>query len=1324
MVRLFGGRSPLTWMFSKWTFSTRRVGASARAAVAVCALAAAGSAGVQAVAATAAGATEPATFGKTTIGSSSAPLAANHKQVSRFALPGSGSVTKLTVYLQPTTTAGQQVLKGVIYSDAAGKPEGLLGVSEQLTFTSTSAAGWYDLILPTPLKLGAGSYWIGTISGAKAKVAGFRFTKLAASRTSNTNKYTAGPSNPFGSGNTDAKQTSLYATYIPGPPPPVNSAPPTISGSAQQGNTLTESHGTWTNSPTSYAYQWLQCDSLGGGCLPIAGATKQTYVPVSGDVGHTLRVQETASNEGGSSSPATSEATATVQPPPPSNTAPPTISGTAQQGQTLTESHGTWTNNPTSYEYQWLQCDGSGANCATIAGATSQTYVPVAEDVGHTIRVQETATNAGGSSSPATSAQTAVVVPPPPANTAPPTISGTAREGQTLTESHGTWTNNPTSYGYQWLQCDSFGGGCLPIAGATSQTYVPVAEDVGHTIRVQEIASNAGGSSSPATSSATAAVLPALPPPPSNTAPPTISGTAQQGQTLTESHGSWTNNPTSYEYQWLQCDGSGANCATIAGATSQTYVPVAEDVGHTIRVQEIASNAGGSSGPATSEVTAAVLPEAPSNTAPPTISGTAQQGQTLTEAHGAWTNNPTSYAYQWLQCDGEGNGCTAISGAINQTYVVRSGDVGHTIRVQETASNAGGSSSPASSTATSAVIPLAPANNSPPTISGTAQQNKTLTEAHGAWTNNPTSYAYQWLQCDGEGNGCTAISGATNQTYVVRSGDVGHTIRVQEIASNAGGSSEPATSPQTAVVVPPPPSNTTLPTISGTAQQGQTLTATNGSWTNNPTSFTYQWQRCDSGGANCNPISGATAQTYAVASADVGFTLRVAVTATNAGGSSSPATSAQTAVVPDPVLAAVGDIACPAGDTEASCKQQSTANLTASRKPNAVAVLGDNQYDSGLLSEFNSAGAYNDTWGQFNPIVHPAPGNHEYRMSSTASGYFTYFGSAAGSGNYSYDLGAWHVISLNSDCTNTRCQDSIAGTTSDAEVAWLQGDLAAHPNQCTLAYWHHPRFSSGFVGNSPGVEPFWTALYAAHADVVLNGHDHMYERFALQDPSQNATSEGIREFVVGGGGESLFKLGTTQPNMQAVDNKRFGVLFLTLHGSSYDWAFRSTAGAVLDSGSESCHAQGGGQAAAQAQSSARVKQTSQSSAVAPVPAVQAAAVLAASPTPDSVPLEFDAQPVPVTLPAPGDELPVDIHCSRACDVDIKLVVRKAGHAETVVTYHETESEIPEPFSRIELKLPDSIATSSTSVHLLLKFAATDAADEVKRLRRALTLYPG
>src|SRR5205085_4817114 len=192
-------------------------------------------------------------------------------------------------------------------------------------------------------------------------------------------------------------------------------------------------------------------------CTAIAGATAQSYAAPAADVGHTLRVRETASNPGGTGSPATSQATAAVLPLPPASEAPPAISGSAQQGQTLTEEHGKWSNEPTSFTYQWLQCDGLGEGCLPIGGATAQAYVPVAGDVGHTLRVQESGSNAGGSSSPAISAATVAVVPPVPGNSKPPTITGTAQQGHTLTAHTGEWTNEPTSFAYQWLQCDSSG---------------------------------------------------------------------------------------------------------------------------------------------------------------------------------------------------------------------------------------------------------------------------------------------------------------------------------------------------------------------------------------------------------------------------------------------------------------------------------------------------------------------------------------------------------------------------------------------------------------------------------------------------------------------------------------------------------------------------------------------------------------------------------------------------------------------------------------------------------------------------------------------------
>ncbi len=267
---------------------------------------------------------------------------------------------------------------------------------------------------------------------------------------------------------------------------PSNTALPTITGTAQVGQTLTSSTGSWSNSPTSYAYQWY-----GNGTV-ISGATQSTYVPVVSDVSHTITVAVTATNASGSSS-ATSAATAPiVAAAAPSNTALPTITGTAQVGQTLTSSTGTWSNSPTSYSYQWY------GNGVAISGATSSSYVPVTGDIGHTISVAVTAANSKGSSSPATSAATAAVIAAStiPVNSALPVISGTAQEGQTLTTTNGTWTQAPTSYAYQWYDSDTGSA----ISGATSSTYVLQASDVGHQIKVSVTATNTAGSSSPAMS--------------------------------------------------------------------------------------------------------------------------------------------------------------------------------------------------------------------------------------------------------------------------------------------------------------------------------------------------------------------------------------------------------------------------------------------------------------------------------------------------------------------------------------------------------------------------------------------------------------------------------------------------------------------------------------------------------------------------------------------------------------------------------------------------------------------------------------------------------
>jgi acid phosphatase type 7 len=309
----------------------------------------------------------------------------------------------------------------------------------------------------------------------------------------------------------------------------------------------------------------------------------------------------------------------------------------------------------------------------------------------------------------------------------------------------------------------------------------------------------------------------------------------------------------------------------------------------------------------------------------------------------------------------------------------------------------------------------------------------------------------------------------------------------------------------------------------------------------------------------------------------------------NAGGSAGAASGA----TPDgaatgtgvPVIAAAGDIACDPGftyfnnglGTASRCRQKYTSDLLVNAGLAAVLPLGDIQYDCGSATEF--ARSYHLSWGRVKAITRPAIGNHEYHTtggtgcssSANGGGYFGYFGAAAGSpGNfyYSYDIGAWHLIALNSNCSFVSCGSS------SAQAQWLRADLAAHPARCTLGYWHHPRFTSGT--NTPGsnsVTPLYQALYDHGADVVLVGHDHHYERFAPQTPAGGRDlARGIRQFLVGTGGRGFHPIKTALPNSEVRNNVTFGVLKLTLRPASYDWQFVPEAGkSFSDAGSQACH---------------------------------------------------------------------------------------------------------------------------------------------------------
>ena len=267
-------------------------------------------------------------------------------------------------------------------------------------------------------------------------------------------------------------------------------------------------------------------------------------------------------------------------------------------------------------------------------------------------------------------------------------------------------------------------------------------------------------------------------------------------------------------------------------------------------------------------------------------------------------------------------------------------------------------------------------------------------------------------------------------------------------------------------------------------------------------------------------------------------------------------------------LFAAGDIAeCLKPPASASAAAVTAAIVRRGLAGDAAAqvlTLGDNTYPIGMPREFSDC--YAPTWGRFKAVTHPSSGNHEYYTPS-ANGYYGYFGDAAGAAPgfyYSFNIGRWHLLSLNSN---------IRGKVWEEQLAWVKKDLAQSEASCTLAYWHHPRFSSGGHGNNEDMQPLWQLLQAAHADVVLNGHDHDYERFAPQDSNgRRDDAHGIREFVVGTGGARLTPLLFRKRNSEIVDNTTHGVLKLVLKDDGYEWEFLAEAGKTLaDRGAARCH---------------------------------------------------------------------------------------------------------------------------------------------------------
>lgn len=701
--------------------------------------------------------------------------------------------------------------------------------------------------------------------------------------------------------------------------PPVNTSLPTITGTTVVGQQLTSTVGGWTRKPTSFARRWFDCDTNGANCIVIVGATAAKYTLTSADVGSTIRVEVTATNSSGSAV-ATSAATAVVQTAPiaPTNSSPPTISGTAQDGQVLTASPGSWSGTPPiTYAYQWQRCDTSGGSCAGITGATGTTYTVASADVGHTLIVVVTASNGGGKTSKPSS-PTAIVQATPPALASDPTVSGTPQDGQTLTATTGTWTGtSPFTYAFQWQHCDPSGLDCSPVSGAINSTYALTPADVGFTISVLVTATNSAGNAS--AYSAATAVVQSVSAPAQNTAPPVVTGTVQAGQQLTASPGTWTGTQTiNYAYQWQGCDSNGSNCTDIIGATASTYTPTASDVGNTLDVVVTGSNTDGQSA-ATSAPTATV------QTAATAGSSTIFSDGFESGSFSAWSPGPTtggdgtatvqgsnvktgSFAAQLSESATSGSKAYLREGFSAQQDLTASGDFEI---LQQGASGSNVQFFRFFDPSGTRLLQVYRQNGTSGQIwvsYGGAFFSTTGTLALGTWANVSvhvtTNGAASTVAVTLNGKQIYQTTTASLGTAGITTLQLGNDTAAQTFNLVADNISVQTGSGSSGT----PPANTAPPTVTGTAQQGQTLTGTNGSWTGTaPINYTYQWQRCSSTGTNCGNIASATASTYTPTSADVGSTLRIAVTASNTAGSStgfSAATAVVVAASPPPGIVA------------------------------------------------------------------------------------------------------------------------------------------------------------------------------------------------------------------------------------------------------------------------------------------------------------------------------------------------------------------------------------------------------------------------------------
>jgi hypothetical protein len=673
---------------------------------------------------------------------------------------------------------------------------------------------------------------------------------------------------------------------------------PVISGNTDAGSVLTINTGTWTNSPVLYSYQW----ELDG--VPISGATTNSYLTITSQVSHTISCSVTASNAEGSNTASSSNTkiitAATGTTTSPTNTAPPTISGNTMVGSTLSlTSTGSW--NPSSgltFTMQWYR------GTALISGATSSTYVSQTADVGNSVKCAVTAFGSGFTQSTTAFSNLITVTTATsgaPVNTAIPVISGNTTVGSSILCTNGVWTNSPTSYSPQWLRNGS------PISGAVSTAYTLTPSDSGTTISCRITATNSVGFAT-ATSSGVTITTQIAPNQfsfsnitgvtPGNygwTPVITVTGLPLNTQvTVTSSNTGgptgntlWAGTSSSSMFQGIgSITTTSSSSGTIAiqvgvqtpsGAGGVT-IPSTVTIGTTSTTFSVTSMATVDLDPNTYSFTAVTNANISTYYTSNTVTVTGLSPNTQVYVSGGWGTTMFSPAPESPTVD---SGTFSLSGTFANSKTVTTSSSGSLVvavrslspdkynSTWNAAAFVGNGTGLFSITTTTGGV--APVNTGAPSITGSATTGSTLTVSTGTWNNNPTGYTYQWKK-----NGLN-ISGATGSSYTVNSGDASSTITCDVTATNTYGSAT-ATSGSVSIGAGVPV-NTIAPSLVGTPAVGNTLTVSTGTWTNNPTSYTYQWKK------NGSPISGATSSMYLVVSGDASSTILCTVVAINAAGS-------------------------------------------------------------------------------------------------------------------------------------------------------------------------------------------------------------------------------------------------------------------------------------------------------------------------------------------------------------------------------------------------------------------------------------------------------